>query len=714
MAKVSRKNLELAKKELKSYDDLCSEMEKKIKKEYQQAHKEVAKKAEDYFKRFEKKDATWQKWVKDGTKTEQEYKAWRSGQMAMGQRWNDMRDVLATDLANTDKIASSIMNDYIPEAYALGHNWGTYEVESGTGINTSYTLYNHAAVEELLKNDPTLLPKSKVDIPKDKIWNKRHLDSAITQGILQGESIPAIAKRLEAVTDMNHKAALRNARTMTGSAENAGHYASYKRAENMGIKLEKQWIATLDSRTRTSHRYLHGETQKMDDMFSNGLMYPKDPSGAPEEVYNCRCRLVSNVIGYSRDLPTYSEKMGDMSYEEWLEAKPVYQKITHGEEVAEAQKMRYINEYRRGAKNLKNKSSVVNGRDLSEEWHRRADQFDFEIEDVINAQGFDGKPRVVSAEEFDEAVKKSNFVAQRTYSAPDQETLDAYRDQLYNGKWYVDCSTGGAQYGQGMYCAADYTGTLTDDIKAEMSHYGDLGRSRNDSAAKELAFQKVWDDALQSANDEEKALIKREFLRNATDEERHLARAFEKRDEDAYDALVDKYAAIAQKAKSASESAEAKSYTETLTLDPSAKVITYRELMDIRTGNLSLDYRTNVINDIIKKSNYTDDEATFIRFNLNTGRVTWNEVNAAAGRLTNERIQELSEEFSKIGEEATKRYNEEHARRIERAKMLQHKFSDPGSLAAALGYDAINAEGHGQSGSYTVILNRTKVIIKGE
>ena len=35
---------------------------------------------------------------------------------------------------------------------------------------------------------------------------------------------------------------------------------------------------------------------------------------------------------------------------------------------------------------------------------------------------------------------------------------------------------------------------------------------------------------------------------------------------------------------------------------------------------------------------------------------------------------------------------------------------DTGAFAALLGYDAINAEGHGRSGSYTVVLNRTKVI----
>ena len=287
MAKVSKRNMKIAKQELEAYESMMKPIEDKIAKEYSQAQAELAKKVEQYFKAFEKKDATWQKWVKNGEKTKEEYRAWRANQMAMGKRWENMRDTIATDLANADKIASKIVNDNIPDAYALGHNWGTYEVESGIGINTSYTLYNHAAVEELLKDDPNLLPKSKVKIPKDKLWNRRHLDSAITQGILQGESIPDIAKRLEAVTDMNHKAALRNARTMTGSAQNAGHFASYKRAEDMGIDIEKQWLATMDERTRTSHRYLHGETQKMEDEFSNGLMYPADPEGEPSEVYNC-------------------------------------------------------------------------------------------------------------------------------------------------------------------------------------------------------------------------------------------------------------------------------------------------------------------------------------------------------------------------------------------------------------------------------------------
>lgn len=677
-------------------DEMLSDLEKRIEKEYRTAYNEVSEKYLNFIKGSAVREEEKLRQLQEGKITEADFKKWKEGQVFIGKRWSDMADELAQDLTKVDKKALSMTNGFLPDAYALNHNYATYEVEKRFGINSSYTLYSRETVERLLRDDPNMLPKRKVDVPKDKRWNKQHINSAITQGVLQGDDLRSISKRLRSVTDMDKTAAIRNARTMMTGAQNSGRIDAMKRMKGIGVNVKKEWIATLDHHTRASHGRLDGEIVDIDKKFSNGCMYPGDPNGLPAEVYNCRCTIGYNFPEYpDEDVPRYDnenqKRIKGMTYTQWAKTKLV-------DTVPAVHK-------------------IVDGKDISGTWKRRSEQFDFEIEDVMNAQGFDGLPRVVSSEEFDKLVKQANdgsgFIAQRTYSAPDQETLDAYRDQLYKGKWYVDCSTGGAQYGQGMYCAADYTGTLTDGIKTEMSHYGDLGRSRNDSAAKELASQKVWDDALQSANDEEKALIKREFLLNATDEERRLARAFERRDEDAYDALVDKYAAVVQKAKSARDSAEAKSYTETLTLDPSAKVITYNELMDIRTGNLSLDYRTDAINDIIKKSNYTDDEATFMRFNLNTG-VTWNEVSDAVGRLSNERVQELSKEFPKIGEEATKRYNEEHDRRIERAKMLQHKFNDPGSLAVALGYDAINAEGHGQSGSYTVILNRTKVIFKGE
>ncbi len=123
-------------------------------------------------------------------------------------------------------------------------------------------------------------------------------------------------------------------------------------------------------------------------------------------------------------------------------------------------------------------NGVVNGNDISSTWKRRPDEFDFEIDDVLSAQGFDGVPKLASAEEFEKYVNEANggngFIAQRAYSAPDQETLDLYRNQLYSGKWYVDCSVGGGRHGQGMYCVADYRGNITDAMESEIIGYSTM------------------------------------------------------------------------------------------------------------------------------------------------------------------------------------------------------------------------------------------------
>ena len=84
----------------------------------------------------------------------------------------------------------------------------------------------------------------------------------------------------------------------------------------LGFEVMKKWLATLDDRTRESHVDLDGEVVEVDEPFSNGLMYPADPSGEPEEVYNCRCTMISEIKGVQYKDNRYS-KLGDMSYDEW-------------------------------------------------------------------------------------------------------------------------------------------------------------------------------------------------------------------------------------------------------------------------------------------------------------------------------------------------------------------------------------------------------------
>jgi hypothetical protein len=59
----------------------------------------------------------------------------------------------------------------------------------------------------------------------------------------------------------------------------------------LGYK-EGRWMTMQDDRVRDSHQECHGVKRRLGEPFPNGLLFPGDPSGPPEEVINCRCWLV--------------------------------------------------------------------------------------------------------------------------------------------------------------------------------------------------------------------------------------------------------------------------------------------------------------------------------------------------------------------------------------------------------------------------------------
>lgn len=304
-------------------DKVLRRMEREVHSIYRTAYSEMQVKADEYLKNFIKEDARLREQVKNGKLSVSDYQQWRRSHILTGRRWYEMADVLATDMTNSNLIAAGIINEHLPEVYAIGYNYGLYTVEKQALFETSFTLYDRHTVERLIRDKPDLLPQAKINIPRDKLWNKQKMNSAITQGILQGETIPEISQRLAKVTDMNEVSAIRNARTMTTSAENGGRIESFRDAESFGIKTSKTWIAALDGRTRHSHRQLDGETiSDVDGTFSNGCRYPADPHGDPAEVYNCRCTLISQIVPVDRTAGIeHNKKLGGMTYSEWKNQK---------------------------------------------------------------------------------------------------------------------------------------------------------------------------------------------------------------------------------------------------------------------------------------------------------------------------------------------------------------------------------------------------------
>ncbi len=298
---------------------ILRETEREIRSVYLRAQTEAQKKWEEYQRKFAIKDEIKRNALKRGEITQEQYAYWRKGQICIGERWREMVDTLTQDYVNADKLAMSVVQGHMPEVYALNHNYATFLVEKGSKIDTSYSLYDRQTVERLIRDNPDLLPAPRVDIPKDKRWNRTHIKNELMQGILQGEDLKKVAKRLQNVTDMDYRSAMRNARTMMTGAQNAGRVEAYCRAERMGINLGQQWLATLDGRTRHSHRQMDGEVIGVNtgEVFSNGCRYPGDYRGPAREVYNCRCTLVPALKNLDQSNAPRNSKLGEMTYDEW-------------------------------------------------------------------------------------------------------------------------------------------------------------------------------------------------------------------------------------------------------------------------------------------------------------------------------------------------------------------------------------------------------------
>jgi len=317
-------------------DRELARLERKISREYSAAVKDMQAKLEEFRRQYNAAYAKELERLKKGEITKDELTDWMRRHTAGDKHLQDMTDVLAKDMHNANVIAHKIARNGMPDVYALNANYATYMIEHDGEIDTGFTLYNHDAAESLLREKRQLMPgpsprkAAEIKANKDLQWNKQHIQSAVLQSVMQGESPYDLAGRLEGIADMNHRAAVRYARTMTTSVQNSGRYDAFTRAKNLGVELTVEWNAILDHATRHDHRMLHGQRRPMGEPFEvDGfkILYPAQSDGPgasdiPQRlIWNCRCTLIAWVKGFEGETVKHNEAMGDMSFEEWQKAK---------------------------------------------------------------------------------------------------------------------------------------------------------------------------------------------------------------------------------------------------------------------------------------------------------------------------------------------------------------------------------------------------------
>lgn len=318
-------------------DEKLEEMEKRLSDIYSRAEKEIQKTIDDYFAKFAKRDEKQKARLEAGEITEQEYKQWRLAQIGRGERFKALQRRVAERYTEANETAVRYVNDATPGIYSLNRNYSAYTIEKAAG-NVGFDLWDEQTVRRLIVENPEVMPyyppEKALNRGIDLAYGKRQISACVTSSILQGKSIPGIAKDLQTrMPDMNKASAIRTARTAVTGAQNAGRMDSYVAAEKMGIKLRREWLAVIDNRTRHAHAMLDGQKAAMGEPFKvdgEEIMFPGDTSAPGYLVYNCRCSLGAVIDGVDDSTAKRRVKnpetgkyeiVSDMTYQEWEKIK---------------------------------------------------------------------------------------------------------------------------------------------------------------------------------------------------------------------------------------------------------------------------------------------------------------------------------------------------------------------------------------------------------
>ena len=275
-------------------DKQLLKLEREIRLIFKAAIVDTNKISKKLFESFAKNDAKKRELLKQGSITQKDYDQWLKGQLFQKKRYDTFIKQYTDMINKYDINAIDLINNESLNIFAQNANYIAYNTEIQAKIDDMFTLWDKNTVKKLVSEDSNILPTKALNIKKNNAWNQKAIRRQLTQGIIQGESIDKIAKRMQTVTDMNNTNALRNARTAVTGAQNAGRQARMEESVELGLKPFKEWISTKDRRTRDTHVRLNGQTVEYDKPFKSDLgdiFFPGDINAKPANVYNCRCTM---------------------------------------------------------------------------------------------------------------------------------------------------------------------------------------------------------------------------------------------------------------------------------------------------------------------------------------------------------------------------------------------------------------------------------------
>lgn len=201
---------------------------------------------------------------------------------------------------------SAILNDlntkqfdsvsrYLAESYQDGYIGTMYDLHK-QGIPLTLPI-DEKNVVKAVKTNTKLSKGLWGDLAEDNSVLQKEIRSEISRGLSQNFSYDKIANSIAERMNVAYNKTARIVRTESHRITQEATLDAQFKAREAGADVVKQWDASLDSRTRSTHRQLDGQIKELDEPFKFGGHEAMQPGGfgvAALDI-NCRCVIIQRA-----------------------------------------------------------------------------------------------------------------------------------------------------------------------------------------------------------------------------------------------------------------------------------------------------------------------------------------------------------------------------------------------------------------------------------
>ena len=156
---------------------------------------------------------------------------------------------------------------------------------------------------------------------------RNNIKDDLNRIFLHGASYAQASARLAEQGYSSYRRAMMITRTEAGRVQAVARQKAQDVATDLGVKLSKMWVATLDGRTRHNHAELDGQVVAVEERFEINGLETKQPHmfGFASEDVNCRCRTVAVLDDIQQKFKRRDNETGEVveyrNYREWESSK---------------------------------------------------------------------------------------------------------------------------------------------------------------------------------------------------------------------------------------------------------------------------------------------------------------------------------------------------------------------------------------------------------